>query len=138
MKPAIRRQRHVRDGGAGAIAGHCYARRRIRMEPPPGPESCTAFRNVRSTSRSIDSRRQQFCPGMDDAGHGFPGKILRYDGVSIADICTGRDPRFRRLSIRDIRGSSSGIRPGCSRQGDRPRERILIGGWERMVARACF
>ena len=94
MKPAIRRQRHVWDGGAGAIAGHCYARRRIRMEPPPGPESCTAFRNVRSTSRSIDFRRQQFCPGMDDAGHGFPGKILRYDGVSIADICTGRDPRF--------------------------------------------
>jgi len=55
----------------------------------------SAFRNVRSTLRNIIIGSNSFALEWTARAMDSSGKVLTYDGVSIADICAGRITRFR-------------------------------------------
>jgi len=55
----------------------------------------SAFRNVHSTLRNIIIGSNSFALEWTAQAVDSSGKVLTYDGVSIADICAGRITRFR-------------------------------------------
>lgn len=55
----------------------------------------SAFRNVHSTLRNIIIDSNSFAVEWTAQAVDSSGKVLTYDGVSIADICADRITRFR-------------------------------------------